>query len=83
MNARLRQYGFVAVFIAIGIYQIVKGDYLESSLYFVASLAFILNNLASEPSLIPYKKALVIATWITIGLTALLFLWVLQFNVAL
>jgi hypothetical protein len=83
MNARLRQYGFVVIFLAIGIYQVIKGDYLESSLYFLASFAFIVNNLSTEPALSSYKKILVIATWVLIAITALVFLWVLQFSAAL
>lgn len=83
MNARLSQYGFVVIFIAIGIYQIIRGDYLESSLYFLASLAFVFNNLSTEPSLVSYKKIFVIATWVAIAITVIVFLWVLQFNAAL
>ena len=83
MSARLRQYGFVIIFIVVGIYQIIQHDYLESSLYFLASLAFTLNNLSTEPSLSSYKKPLVIATWISIAITGIVFLWVLQFNAAL
>jgi hypothetical protein len=56
------------------------GDWLEFSLYFAAGLAFIFNALTFEPKLFPYKKPLVIFTWILIFGTGILFLYLLQFK---
>jgi hypothetical protein len=80
MNAQVRQYLFGAIFIAVGIYQLINKDYLEFSLYAVAGAAFIFNTLTNEPKLLAYKKPLVILTWILIVTAALLFLYLLQFK---
>lgn len=53
---------------------------LESFLYMVAGAAFIFNTLASEPSLVTYKRTLVIITWILIIGAGILFLYLLQFK---
>lgn len=78
MNSNLRQYLFGLVFFAVGIYNIVAGDYLESSLYVMAGLSFVFNQMINEPRLTAYKKALVAVTWTFIILTAILFLYLLQ-----
>jgi hypothetical protein len=80
MNARTRQYLFGIIFLGVGIYYIVKHDWLESSLYSIAGLAFISNTLAAEPGLFQYKKVLAIITWALIISTGLVFLYVLQFK---
>jgi hypothetical protein len=80
MNARTRQYLFGLIFLAVGIYQLVKKDMLEASLYLVAGAAFIFNTLATEPGLSNYKKTLVILTWILIISAGILFLYLLQFK---
>lgn len=80
MNARTRQYLFGVIFLAVGIYQLTIRDYLEFSLYGLAGLAFIVNSLTMEPRLIRYKKPLVIISWILIGATGILFLYLLQFK---
>ena len=80
MKSQTRQYLFGAVFIAFGIYQLIIGDLLEFSLYFIAGLAFIFNTLTFEPRLLPYKKPLVVITWILIGSASILFLYLLQFK---
>jgi hypothetical protein len=80
MNAQVRQYLFGLIFIGVGIYQVVMRDYLEFSLYAVAGTAFIFNALTLEPKMIPYKKPLVIVTWILIGASGILFLYLLQFK---
>ena len=63
MNARARQYLFGVIFVAVGIYQLVKQDTLEATLYIIAGAAFIFNTLAGEPKLSNYSKILVIVTW--------------------
>lgn len=78
MNARIRQYGFAGIFLAVGIYQLVQRDLLEASLYLVAGLAFVLNALATEPRLLPFRKGIVITTWILIIISGILFLYLLQ-----
>ena len=80
MNAQTRQYLFGLIFIGVGIYQAVIKDYLEFSLYAVAGLAFIVNALTFEPKLFDYKKQLVILSWVLIGATGILFLYLLQFK---
>jgi drug/metabolite transporter (DMT)-like permease len=80
MDRRIRQYGFAAIFLAVGIYFIVKQDFLEGSLYCLAGLAFLLNTLVNEAALQPYKSILTVITWALIIITALVFLWVIQFK---
>lgn len=80
MSAQNRQYLFGLIFIGFGIYQLVIADYLEFALYCVAGLAFIFNALTFEAKLFPYKKILVIVTWVLITTTGLLFLYLLQFK---
>ena len=78
MNANIRQYLFGAVFIAVGVYNIAVGEYLESSLYIMAGASFALNQMVNEPRLVRHKKQLVMATWTFIIMTAVLFLYLLQ-----
>jgi len=80
MNARTRQYFFGIIFLAVGIYQLVKQDSLEASLYIIAGAAFIFNTLASEPGLSKHNRILVIITWTLILVAGALFLYVLQFR---
>jgi hypothetical protein len=80
MNSQTRQYLFGLIFIGVGIYQLVINDYLEFSLYTIAGLAFIVNALTFEAKLFPYKKPLVIVSWILIITTGILFLYLLQFK---
>jgi hypothetical protein len=80
MNSYRRQYLFGALFLAFAIYQAVVGDMLEFSLYGIAGLAFVLNAATFEPKFLPYKKPLVIATWVFIAATGILFLYLLQFK---
>jgi hypothetical protein len=80
MNARTRQYLFGLIFLGIGIYQLVINDLLEFSLYGLAGLSFIVNALTMEPRFITYKKPLVIFSWLLIGATGILFLYLLQFK---
>ena len=80
MSPSIRQYIFGSLFFAFGMYYMIKRDYVEGSLYCLAGLSFIFNTLTTEPSLSPYKKRLVIVTWVLIIITAIVFLWVLQFK---
>lgn len=80
MTALTRQYPFGLIFIGVGIYQFVIGDYLEMALYSIGGLSFIFNALTMQPQLIQYKKPLVIVSWILIITTGLLFLYLLQFK---
>ena len=82
MDSHRRLYLFGIALLGIGIYQIVKKDFLEVSLYATAGLSFIVNGLTNEPSLAKHKKPLVIASWIFIAATAVLFLYLLQFKLA-
>lgn len=80
MNARVRQYLFASIFMAVGVYQLYLKDYVEASLYFLAGLAFLFNTLTSEPRLFEYKRLLVIITWVLIVVTGLAFLYLMQFK---
>ena len=80
MNAQTRQYLFGAMFLAFGIFQLYKNDFLEATLYILAGLSFVANTLTNEPRLASMKKVMVIITWVLIIATALVFLWVLQFK---
>lgn len=80
MNPRTRQYLFGLLFLAVGIYQLVIQDYLEFALYALAGTSFIVNALTLEPRVVHYKKPLVIVSWILIGATGILFLYLLQFK---
>jgi hypothetical protein len=80
MDSHFRQYLFGLVFFGFGIYEFTKDDPLEAVVYLTAGLAFIFNNLISEPRLYDYKKILVIITWILIITAAITFLYVLQFK---
>lgn len=80
MDSRTRQYLFGLIFFAFGIYEFMKPDPLEASVYLSAGLAFICNNLVSEPRLYEYKKILVTLTWILIIASGIIFLYILQFK---
>jgi hypothetical protein len=75
-----RQYLFGLIFLGVGIYEFTIGDHLEMSLYSAAGLSFIVNALTMEPRLMRYKKPLVIASWVLIIATGILFLYLLQFK---
>ncbi len=80
MDSRMRQYLFGLIFFGFGIYEFRKNDPLEASVYLIAGLAFVCNNLIYEPRLFNYKKILVTITWILIIAAAIIFLYVLQFK---
>lgn len=80
MNAQTRQYVFGSIFIAFGIYQFYIKDFLEFWLYALAGTAFIVNALTFEPRLEPYKKPLVIFSWILIVTTAILFFYIIRYK---
>jgi len=80
MDSRIRQYLFGLVFFGFGLYEFKKNDPLEASVYLLAGLAFIFNNLVSEPKLLAYKKSLVVITWTLIIAASVVFLYVLQFK---
>lgn len=80
MKGHSRFYLFAAIFLGVGIYQLAKNDIMEFSLYALAAVAFVLNALSLEPRLNSYKKVLSIAGWISIAITGILFLYLLQFK---
>lgn len=80
MNAKTRQYLFGLIFLGVAIYQLTINDLLEFSLYGMAGAAFIVNSLTMEPKLAGMKKPLVILSWLLIGATGILFLYLLQFK---
>jgi hypothetical protein len=80
MDSRIRQYLFGLIFFGFGVYEFKKNDPLEASVYLLAGLAFIFNNLISEPKLSGYRKFLVTITWILIIAASIVFLYILQFK---
>ncbi len=80
MNSISRQYLFGTLFIAFGGYQAYRSELLESYLYALAGITFIVNALALEPKLAKYKISLSIITWILIGATGLYFLYLLRYK---
>jgi hypothetical protein len=80
LNANQRQYLFGIVFLLFGFYQAYQSQLLEFSLYSLAGLSFILNQLTNEPKLYAYKKQLVVITWVLIIATGLTFFYLLQFK---
>jgi hypothetical protein len=80
MNAKTRQYLFGLIFLGVAIYQLTINDLLEFSLYGLAGAAFIVNSLTMEPRLAAMKKPMVILSWLLIGATGILFLYLLQFK---
>lgn len=80
MDSRLRQYLFGLIFFGFGIYEFMKDDPLEASVYLTAGAAFITNNLISEPRLHRFRKMLVAITWVLIIAASIIFLYVLQFK---
>ncbi len=80
MSGFKRLYLYAAALFAVGIYQVIKNDLLESSLYFCAALTFAINGLSNEPSFVQFRKALVVTSWVFIFVTAALFLYLMQFK---
>ena len=80
MDSRIRQYLFGLVFFGFGLYEFKKNDPLEASVYLLAGLAFVFNNLISEPKLQNQRRLLVIITWVLIIAASIVFLYVLQFK---
>jgi hypothetical protein len=80
MNAKTRQYLFGLIFLSVGIYYLTVKDWLEFGLYGCAGLSFITNAVTMEPKAAVHKKRLVILSWILIGITGILFLYLLQFK---
>lgn len=80
MNARVRQYLFGFLFIGVGIYQAFIHEYLETALYTLAGVSFIVNAMTLEGRFLRYKKPLVIISWLLIAATGILFLYLLQFK---
>lgn len=80
MKSFNRQYLFGSLFFAFGVFEAFRGDLLEFALYGSAGVAFIVNAMTFEPRLFKYKKPLVIASWLLIISTGILFLYLLQFK---
>jgi hypothetical protein len=75
-----RLYLFAAALFVVAIYQVMQKDLLESSLYFCAALTFVVNGLTGEPKFAAQKKPLTIVSWLLIVVTAVLFLYLMQFK---
>jgi ABC-type branched-subunit amino acid transport system permease subunit len=80
MNNKSLNLAFAIGFFILGLYNLYRMDLQEVCLYFLAALAFVFNILASEPTLLRYKKPFTIMTWVLMVVTGLLFLYLLQFK---
>lgn len=73
-----REYGFSALFYALSVYNLLKPDYLEMTLYLMAGTAFALMGLTKEGKFIKHKKIIDVVLWTLIIFTALYFLFMLR-----
>lgn len=80
MNASRNHYLFGGLFFAIGVYQLIVGDWSEFWLYAAAGSAFVVTALSGEPRLQRHRKPLAIISWLLILGTGILFLFMLQFR---
>ncbi len=80
MSDLLRRQGFTLVFIGLAVYQLVRNDLWEATLYFLVGLAFLCNGLALSQKDRRRKKALTTGTWVLIVVASVLFLYMLQFK---
>jgi hypothetical protein len=80
MKSTHRQYLFGLIFLAVAAFQLYARDLLEFTLYIVVGAAFIVNALTLEPKLAAHKLILVIASWILIILSGIMFLYLLQYK---
>ena len=78
MNYLLRQYLFGAVFLAAGLYQVIRTHYLEAAFYGFTGAAFITYALVREPKLAALKLPLLILAWVFILTAGTLFFYVLK-----
>jgi len=73
----IQQYGFALFFAVMAVYQYVKVNYLEMSLYISVTTAFILLALAKDGYFTKSKKTVDLLSWILIAISGVLFLYVL------
>ncbi len=64
--------------VLFGLYQVITGNYWESSLYLTAGLAFISIGLLMSDAFPRYRKLLNIVSWVLIILAVLLFFFLLR-----
>lgn len=78
MKDSIIQYLVGGAMLCFAIYQIVRQDYWEFSLYVTAGLAFVVMGLIKNDALPQYKKFLNVVSWVLIITAGLLFLFLIQ-----
>lgn len=64
--------------ILFGLFEVYRGNFWESSLYFTAGLAFVSIGMLMSERFLPYKKILNVVSWVLILAAVLLFFFLLR-----
>ena len=80
MASHRRLYLYGGALLLASAYPAFKGDFVEMALYVLAGLTFGVNGLTSEPALAPYRKVLMVLSWIFIFATVIDFFYLIQFK---
>jgi hypothetical protein len=70
-----KQYIPALLLVVFAFYQLSKPDYWEFTMYFMAGVSFLLMGLIKDGWMSQYQKILDPLSWILIGLTVFLFLY--------
>ena len=81
MKKSMTQYLVAAAMIALSVYQVLKPDYWEFSLYLSAGLAFLVMGIQKNELFPQYNKVLTILSWILIFIAGFLLLFLARTDV--
>jgi preprotein translocase subunit Sss1 len=73
-----KQYIPALLLVVFAFYQLSKPDYWEFTMYLMAGVSFLLMGLIKEGWMSQYKKVLDAVSWTLIGLTVILFLYMVS-----
>ncbi len=73
-----QQYVPALLLVLFAFYQLYKSDYWEFTMYLMAGTSFLLMGLIRDGWMSQHKKVLDIVSWALIGLTAVLFLYMVS-----
>jgi hypothetical protein len=73
-----KQYIPALLLIVFAFYQLTKPDYWEFTMYLMAGGSFLLMGLIQDGWMRQYKKVLDAVSWILIGLTVIMFLYMVS-----
>jgi len=76
-----KQYIPALLLIVFALYQLIKPDYWEFTMYLMAGVSFLLMGLIRDGWMSQYKKILDAVSWILIGLTVVMFLYMVSTDV--